>query len=85
MKVTLEISNYPLNEEFESKILDFINRCKAHGFKTRVNATSTHVVGDYDEVMAMLQKEVRASFEKYGKMIFVVKILKGELDIEFTL
>jgi uncharacterized protein YqgV (UPF0045/DUF77 family) len=85
MRVTLEISNYPLSEEFEDKIIDFINRCKEHGFKLRVNATSTHVTGDYDEVMQMLQKEVRKSFEKYGKMIFVVKILKGELDIEFTL
>ena len=74
MKVTLEISNYPLSEEYEDKILDFINRCIAHGFKTRVNATSTHVTGDYDDVMSMLQKEVRESFEKYGKMIFVVKI-----------
>lgn len=85
MKVTLEISNYPLDQEFEPKIIDFIERCKSHGFNTRVNATSTHVTGEYDDVMSMLQKEVKESFEKYGKMIFVVKILKGELDLGFTL
>lgn len=85
MKVTLEISNYPLSEEFEDKILDFIDRCKSNGFKMRVNATSTHIVGDYDQVMHMLQKEVKESFTRYGKMIFVVKILNGELDINFTM
>jgi len=85
MKVTLEISNYPLDKQYEDKIIDFIERFKQHSFKTRVNATSTHVVGDYDEVMSMLQKEVKTSFEKYGKMIFVVKILNGELDLDFTL
>ena len=85
MKVTLEISNYPLDQEFEDKILDFINRFKAHGIKLRVNATSTHVTGDYDAVMSVLQKEIKTSFEQYGKMIVVVKVLKGELDINFTL
>lgn len=84
MKVTLEISNYPLDAEFEDKILDFIDRCKKHGFQLKVNATSTHVVGDFDSVMDMLKQEVKASFEMYGKMIFVVKILNGELDLDFT-
>lgn len=85
MKTTIEISNYPLNQDYEPIILDFIERFAAHGLKTKVNATSTQVVGDYDRVMEMLQKEIKTSFEKYGKMIFVVKILKGELDLEFTL
>lgn len=85
MKVTLEISNYPLDQDFEDKILDFIHRFKEHNFNLRVNATSTHVTGEYDAVMAVLQKEIKTSFERYGKMIFVVKVLKGELDINFTL
>jgi uncharacterized protein YqgV (UPF0045/DUF77 family) len=47
----------------------------------KTNATSTHIVGDYDEVMTILQKEIKTSFEKYGKAIFVVKVLNGALDI----
>jgi uncharacterized protein YqgV (UPF0045/DUF77 family) len=85
MKVTVEISNYPLDNEFENKVLDFIDRCRSCGFKMKVNATSTQITGDYNVVMDLLQKEIKTSFEKYGKMIFVVKILKGELDLEFTL
>lgn len=85
MKVTIEISNYPLSEDFESKIIDFIERCQKEGIRTKVNATSTHVQGEYDLVMNLIQTEIKTSFEKYGKMIFVMKVLKGELDLDFTM
>ena len=74
MKVTLEISNYPLNADYEPIILDFIERCQQGGYKVKVNATSTHIVGEYDGVMNLLKEEVKTSFEQFGKMIFVVKI-----------
>jgi|TARA_B110000879_G_scaffold35519_1_gene49020 uncharacterized protein YqgV (UPF0045/DUF77 family) len=85
MKVTIEISNYPLSEDYEPKILDFINRCQAHGMRTKVNATATHIQGDYETVMNLVQEEVKTSFEKYGQMIFVLKVLKGELDLDFSI
>lgn len=82
MKTTIEISKYPLNANYEPPILDFIGRLKANiNLKVKTNATSTHVVGEYDEVMNIIQKEIKDSFEKYGKAIFVMKVLKGELDI----
>lgn len=84
MKTTIEISNYPLNEDFETIILDFIERCKSSGLTTKVNATSTHIQGDYEQVFEVLQKEIKHSFEKHGKMIFVVKILKGALDLDYN-
>jgi len=85
MKTTVEISNYPLNEDFEPIILDFIERCQKSGVTVKVNATSTHLQGDYDAVMQVVQSEIKTSFEKYGKMIFVVKVLLGELDLNFEM
>lgn len=82
MKTTIEISNYPLTIEYETQILDFIGRIKQ--YKTilvKVNTTSTHLVGDYDDVMIALNKEIKTSFEKFGQMIFVVKVLKGALEL----
>tara|TARA_B100001287_G_scaffold14280_1_gene10763 strand:- start:2606 stop:2854 length:249 start_codon:yes stop_codon:yes gene_type:complete len=82
MKTTVEISKYPLNENYEEPILDFINRIKKQtNIKVKVNATATHIVGDYDKIMELLQKEIKHSFETYGKAIFVIKILNGALDI----
>ena len=82
MKVTIEISKYPLNADYEPPILDFIGRLKSNANITvKTNATSTHVVGEFDKVMNVLQKEIKDSFEKYGKAIFVMKVLNGALDI----
>lgn len=83
MKITVEISNYPLTVDYEPQIVDFIDRCIASGIKVKVNATSTHLQGDYDEVMGVLQQEIKTSFERYGQMIFVVKVLKGELNLGY--
>ena len=82
MKTTVELSKYPLNEDYEPPILDFIGRLKSNqNITVKTNATSTHVVGDYDDVMTTLQKEIRTSFEKYGKAIFVMKVLNGDLGV----
>jgi uncharacterized protein YqgV (UPF0045/DUF77 family) len=82
MKTTLEISKYPLSEDYESRVLDFIERLnKYDNIIVKTNVTSTHVSGLYDEVMPILQKEIKVSYEKYGKAIFVIKVLMGDLGI----
>lgn len=82
MKTTVEISKYPLDANYEPPILDFIERLKSvPSIKVKTNFTSTHVIGDYDEVMQLLNREMKLSFEKYGKVIFVMKVLHGELDL----
>tara|TARA_B110000211_G_C13957091_1_gene498813 strand:- start:298 stop:546 length:249 start_codon:yes stop_codon:yes gene_type:complete len=82
MKATLEISKYPLSEDYEPKVLDFIERLNTYkNITVKTNVTSTHVTGVYDEVMPILQKEIKISYEKYGKAIFVVKVLMGDLGI----
>lgn len=84
MQATIEISNYPLTEAYEEQILDFIERVRAHSDITvKVNATSTQITGAFDTVFAVLQQEIRASYEEYGQMIFVIKVLKGALDLGF--
>lgn len=82
MKTTVEISNYPLTEQFEDQIIDFITRMKEHSdIEIKVNTTSTHLVGEFDTVLSTLNKEIKTSFEKYGKMIFVIKVLNGGLAL----
>ena len=79
MKATVEISLYPLNEEYIPPIDDFINRMKSHGLNIKVNATSTQLSGDYDELMSALQKEIKTTFGHDGKFVFAMKVLKGDL------
>jgi uncharacterized protein YqgV (UPF0045/DUF77 family) len=68
METTVEISMYPLNQDYESFIFDFINELKTYKtFKVRVNETSTHLFGDFDSIFDALKNEVRKSYMKHQK------------------
>jgi len=81
MKLSLEISKYPLTEDYIPPIADFIERLKTYPGLTVVgNTMSTQVFGDYDEVMAAYTKEMKRSHEQWGKAIFVCKFINGDLS-----
>ena len=76
MKIGVEISLYPLTEDYIPPIRGFIDRLNADGrFKVVTNDMSTQVFGAYDEVMEALTRELRPTFERDGKSIFVMKVL----------
>jgi uncharacterized protein YqgV (UPF0045/DUF77 family) len=72
----VEISLYPLADEFIPDIQAFIDRLNRHaGLKVTTNSMSTQVFGDYDAVMRVLTREMRTTFEGGRKAIFVMKVL----------
>ncbi|HEX6636972.1 MAG TPA: YkoF family thiamine/hydroxymethylpyrimidine-binding protein [Steroidobacteraceae bacterium] len=76
MNIGVEISLYPLRDEFIPPIRDFIERLNADGrFKVVTNDMSTQVFGRYEDVMEALVREIRPTFERDGKAIFVMKVL----------
>jgi hypothetical protein len=80
MNIGVEISLYPLRSDFIPPIQGFIDRLNADGrFKVVTNDMSTQVFGRYEEVMDTLIRELRPTFERDGKSIFVMKVL-GPLD-----
>jgi uncharacterized protein YqgV (UPF0045/DUF77 family) len=80
MKISVEISYYPLNTEYLAPIKDFIGRVKANDAVTvNVNGMSTQVFGEYDEVMSTITKEIKQSFE-LPHSIFVMKVINADLQ-----
>lgn len=80
MEATVEISMYPLHEEYEQFILKFIEDLKKQsGFEVRVNESSTHLFGDYDAIMDALKEGMRRSYQQYDKTVFVMKVLGSNL------
>jgi len=76
MEVGVEISLYPLHQQFIAPIEDFIARLNADGsLRVVTNSMSTQVFGDYEAVMQRLVREVRTSFERNDKAVFVMKLL----------
>lgn len=81
MKLTVEISKYPLADDYIGPIQGFIDELNtADNVKIITNTLSTQVFGDYDSVMETLQRCIKWSFERYGKVVFVCKFLHGDLS-----
>ena len=81
MDVSVEISFYPLNRDYIPPIQDFIDRVnQAEGLTVKTNVMSTQVYGNYKKVMSCLTAQMKETFEKYGKNVFVMKVFPGDLD-----
>ncbi len=79
MIISVEISFYPLHDQYLEPISNFIERIKSYEqFFVRVNGMSTQVAGDYDELMDVLNKEIKTSLKLPGS-VFVMKILNADL------
>ncbi|MEE8233331.1 MAG: YkoF family thiamine/hydroxymethylpyrimidine-binding protein [Gammaproteobacteria bacterium] len=80
MKTSVDISLYPLAEDYIPAIKEFIERLQQYPeVNVLRNNLSTQLYGDYDIVMDLLKVEIRNSWDKYGKGIFVVKFLLDDL------
>lgn len=78
MHVAVELSLYPLADEFVPPILDFIERLKARpGIAVATNSMSTQVSGDMDAVFEALRAEMARSFSGGRRSVFVMKVLGG--------
>lgn len=83
MRLTAEISLYPLNQDYIPIIVDFIEHLRRHDDLVVVtNAMSTQVRGDYQRVFDVLAAELRGSFERWSRQVLVCKFIVGDLPIE---
>ena len=82
MKLTAELSLYPLKEEYIPAIDSFI---AALGDKPELrvitNAMSTQICGDYAKVFAVVGEALAASTRQFGKQVLVVKFIPWELEL----
>ena len=80
MKMSIDMSLYPLAEDYKPAIRDFIDRVGSYeGVAIKRNDLATQLFGDYDQIMDILKIEIKRSWKTYGKGIFVVKFLMDDL------
>jgi len=81
MKVSIEISLYPLDQNYIPPIQDFIDRLNSYAeLKVVENTMSTQVYGDYEKVLAIVNKEMQRTHKATPKAAFVMKVLNGDLS-----
>lgn len=80
MNISLEISMYPLADDFIPAIQSFIDfLANAPEVEVKTNTMSTQVFGEIDPVMNTLRDGLKESYMSDGKAVFVLKIINSDL------
>lgn len=78
MKMTVEISMYPIRDDYLPPIKAFIAALNAAPrLEVETTPTSTRILGEYDHVMEVLRNAMSASHAAYGTSVFVTKFIPG--------
>lgn len=83
MKISVEISMYPLADQYVPAIRQFIDQLAGSaGVEVITNTMSTQLFGDLDAVMDALREGLGRAFDANGKAVFVMKIINSNLRPE---
>jgi len=80
MDIGVEISLYPLKEDYIPSVHEFLDGLRAHrGLKVVTNSMSTQVFGGFEEVMDALRAALAASLAPLAaasqRAVFVMKVI----------
>ncbi|AOW21506.1 hypothetical protein [Urechidicola croceus] len=78
MKISVELTLAPLQNEYEEPIINFIKKLRNSGLVVMENPLSTQVYGEYDKVMNLLTVEIKEAFELIEKGLLFIKIVKSD-------
>jgi len=82
MRITAEMSLYPLTPDFVAHIRAFIERLHERpGLEVVTNAMSTQVRGEFDAVTGAIHACLREAARQDPTMVLVVKYLSADLEI----
>ncbi|WP_127119134.1 hypothetical protein [Thiomicrospira sp. S5] len=86
LQASIDISMYPLQDQYCQPIIDFIESLeKRPDIRIARNAMSTQIFGDYRTLMAALTDDIETVLADQPKTVFVLKLLgtdRSEADIE---
>jgi len=78
MKISVELTLTPLQDDFRPPIKQFIKRLRASHFTVKETPLSTQIYGDYEALMPFLTTEIRAIFQEEEAIMMHMKLVKGD-------
>ncbi len=76
MRLSAELSVYPLAGDVNNNVLAFIEDLIADGTVSAVtNSMSTQITGEWDAVFDAVQKALKLSYERAGRQVLVAKFI----------
>ena len=80
MKISAELSLYPLTEQFGTPIVECIEKVNSNpNIEIRRNTMSTQIFGDYETITDLLKNELKTAFETDKTVVLVMKIVNKDL------
>jgi|TARA_B100000768_G_scaffold43015_1_gene41850 uncharacterized protein YqgV (UPF0045/DUF77 family) len=81
MLCSVEISMYPLKEDYKPSIITFIKNLRKYPLiKLNTNGMSTQVFGEYKMVMNALNTEMEKTFLNKNLVVFNLKVINSHLE-----
>ena len=81
MKLSIDISYYPLKDEFIPEIKSFIERINTYPeLLAETNGMSTQIFGEYRYVMNALTTEIEKAFN-VPHSVFIIKLVNADLQV----
>tara|TARA_B100000927_G_C16312012_1_gene407838 strand:- start:195 stop:455 length:261 start_codon:yes stop_codon:yes gene_type:complete len=78
MKISVELTLAPLDNEYKTIIRDFIISLRKTGYSVTETPLSTQIYGDYFPLMNDLIKIIENTFLNSNSIILNIKIIKGD-------
>lgn len=83
MRITAELSLFPLRDEYIPAVQSFIHVIRGMpGIEIRVNQMSTQLTGELGDVCRAVETALRRSFESGGSQALVAKFLNADLPLD---
>ena len=78
MKISVELTLMPLQDNFEAPISKFIKKLRESKFTVLENPMSTQIYGEYDDLMPYLTNEIKTSLEQQENAVLNLKIVTSD-------
>jgi uncharacterized protein YqgV (UPF0045/DUF77 family) len=80
MKISVDISMYPLTESFKPPILAFIHSLQSNPEITVIrNNMSTQIFGEFDVLMPLLNSNMKTAMETDKSVVMILKVVNADL------
>jgi uncharacterized protein YqgV (UPF0045/DUF77 family) len=76
MQISVDLTLSPLQDDYETHIIDFIKVLRASKFKVLENPLSTQIFGEFNELMSFLTEAIETSFENTDISVLTMKVVK---------
>lgn len=78
MKISVDLTLSPLQDDYETHIIAFIKALRNSEFAILENPLSTQIYGDFDTLMPFLNKTIKKSFMNQDISVLTMKIIKTD-------